>query len=322
MTILQRTFKYIKKQYKRLENNILGWDLKRLVRLMTSFAVVVGLIGLYLWYGRMYMTDERRFWLALENSMATQSVTRTLTNGGTGNQAVQDQQFFFAPQMASVSHVTYSQKSSLVDTAVETEGISFPDAQYSRYTAFSTNQKKDDGSIPNLAGIIDKWESTIYPEESKLQARQNYVGELVTLAIFGNYDASFRNDVVAQMKQNKVFDFNDNSFSRTVVDGENILEVNVSINLKPYIVQLQRAFQESGYGEFPALDPSKYAEDSKINALYSVNMRSNAIVGISFGNREEKYSGYGIQKKIEAPLSEFDSGELEKIVKEEIGTAL
>ncbi len=268
------------------------------------------------------MTDERRFWLAIENSMSTQSVTRTLTNGGTGNQVVQDQQFFFAPQMVSRSHVSYNQKSAVVDTAVETEGISFPDAQYSRYTAFSTNKKKEDGSVPSLDKLIDKWGSTVYPEEAKEQARQNYIGELVTLAIFGNYDANFRKEAVNYLKQSSTFEFTGNSFSIGEIDGKKTLEASVSINLKSYIVQLQKAFQEAGYGEFPALDPNNYADDSKINAVYQIDIKSNAIVGINFGNREEKYSGYGIQKTIEVPQADFDNTELEEIVRQEIGTAL
>ena len=57
--------------------------------------VLIGLAGGYLWYSRLYLTNERRFWMAIENSMATQSVTRTLISGGSGNKVTQTQQFFF-----------------------------------------------------------------------------------------------------------------------------------------------------------------------------------------------------------------------------------
>ncbi len=308
--------------YNKVESYLVSWDLKKLARNMSILAIVVGLAGGYLWYSRMYMTNERRFWLAVENSMATQSVTRSITSGGTGNQVVQDQQFFFSPQMASRSHVMFSQKGATVDTLVETEGISFPGEQYSRYTAFETNQKKEDGSSPTLDGVLDKWGSSIATEDEQETARQNYISDIITLAVFGNYDAKFRRDVVQQLQSNNSYRLNIEGIQEDVIDGKKVIIYPVSVGLQSFVTQLQRAFVKAGYGEFPPLNPENYREDARLNAQFTVDPKNNSIVGINFGERQEFYKGYGIFINVEPPKVDFSNDELEAIVQEEIQSAL
>ncbi len=288
---------------------------------MSILAVVIGLVGSYLWFSKMYMNDERRFWIAVNNSMATTSVTRTLTNGGSGNKVIQDQQFFFAPQMVSRSHVSFTQKNATIDTAVETEGIAFPDAQYSRYTVFKTNQAREDGSLPNLDKILGKWEGNQATDADKEQAKLEYVGELVTLAVFGNYGSAFRHDLLNDLKNNNVYKIDVQGITSDQKDGKKVIIVPVTVYLKAYATALQKAFVQAGYGEFPALDPVNYEADATIPAQFIIQPKNNSIVGIVFGSREETYSGYGITKQVTAPRTDFSSGQLEQIVQEEIGSA-
>jgi len=305
-----------------IENYTAGWNLKKLVKYMIVLALIISLVGSYLWYTRMFMTSERRFWSALNNSMATQSVTRTLTSGGSGNTVTQDQQFFFAPQKVSRSHVSFIQKSATVDTAVETEGISFVDHQFSRYNSFRTNQLREDGTTPNLDSILGKWEGNKVADEDLEDARLNYVSELVTLAVFGNYGSEFRNDVISQLKQNNVYQLNIEGGSEDTIDGKKVLIFPVSVGLKGFTEVLQKAFTKAGYGEFPPLDPSNYTDDSRVNATFAIDPKNNSIAGIKFGSRAEQYSGYGIFINVAKPNTDFESGQLEAIVQEEIQTAL
>lgn len=311
-----------KQAYKRFESFTASWDVKKLVTRLSVLAVLVGFVGAYLWYSQLYMTDERRFWMAIENSLSTPSVTRTLTSGGTGNQVIQDQQFFFTPQQVTRSHVSFMQKSATIDTAVETEGLSFVGEQYSRYTAFRTNQERDDGSVPTLDGILGKWEGS-QADESDLEAsKMNYVSELVSLAIFGNYDADFRRELIEGLRTSGAYEFTGDQVVENTVNDRLVRVMQVSVKLKAYAEQLQRAFVHAGYGEFAPLDPANYDEDATIRGLFTVDPRNNSLVGIQFGNRQEEYSGYGITTAIERPKAEFSGGELETIVEEEIQDAL
>lgn len=312
----------LKNVFVSIENYTAGWDLKKLIKYMVIFALIFGLVGSYLWYSRMYMTNERRFWNAINNSMATQSVTRSLTSGGTGNTVIQNQQFHFAPQMVSRSHVSFIQKSAVVDTAVETEGISFVDHQFSRYNTFRTNQQREDGTSPNLNPILGKWEGNQVPEDQLEDARLNYVSELVTLAVFGNFGSEFRSDTIEKLKQNNVYEINTDRISEDTIDGKKVLVYPVTVRLKGFTEVLQNAFIQAGFGEFPPLNPANYEEDSRVNATFVVDVSNNSITGIEFGSRAEKYSGYGIFINVTKPYADFEAGKLEEFVQQEIQSAL
>jgi len=294
------------------------WNLRRLIRIFVIFGIIFSLSGSYLWYSRLYLNDERKFWMAIENSMSTPSVTRTLTSGGTGNQVVQKNQIHFSPNMVTNSLVTFNQRNATEDTLVTTEGISFPDALYSRYTEFSTTSSKPDGTKPTLDPVLGEWEANIPEEELLEQSKFNYVSELVTLVVFGNFDAEFRNDVIKSLQDSGAYDINFAGVSDDVIDGSDVRLFPVSVRLKPYVEQLQRAFVHAGYGEFPPLDPANYTEDSRVPVTIAVDKQSGAIAGVSFGGRQESYSGYGIRKTIEKPETKYESGELERIVQEEL----
>jgi len=307
-----------KKIYKKAVRVVESWDLKRLVRLFVIFGLIISIIGGYFWYSRLYMTNERKFWLAVNNSLATKSVTRSIKSGGSGNEVIQSQRFAFAPQMASESKVSFSQKSATVDTSVVTEGVLFPNAQYSRYVSFNTNQKKPDGSLPTLDNILNKWEVNEVAESDLEQAKLSYVSELVTLVMFGNYDANLRSDVISSLQKGNVYDVDFKNVREDSINGEEALVYLVSVGLKGYATQVQKTFTKAGYGEFPPLNPDNYPEDSRINARIFVSKKTNNIIGVGFGSREESYSGYGINRTIERPETTFGPGELERAVQEEI----
>src|SRR5690606_14707970 len=118
---------------------------------------------------------------------------------------------------------------------------------------------------------------------------------------FGNYAPSYRNEVLQAMKDQGVYtvDF-DKAFSDTV-DGENVLRYTVSVKLKAYAALLNQSFEKAGYGTFPPLNPDNYREDATVNSQFTIRTRDNALVGINFGGRDERYGNYGVQKNIDRP---------------------
>lgn len=313
----------LKRQLKKFSGYFMSLNLMKLAKVMTVFGMIAVLVSGYLWYSRLYMTNEQRFWLALENSMSTKSVTRTLISGGTGNQVVQKQQFLFTPQMASRSFVSYVQKNATQDTRVETEGISLPDANYSRYVSFRTNQTKDDGSEVNLDSVLGKWEVTEIQDSDLEEARVNYLGELVTLVIFGNFDSRFKHETIRSMKEANIYEFDANDIQeRENENGKKEIAYQVRIDLKSYVQKLQDSFVKAGFGEFPPLNPENYREGSSLSAEIVIRPKTNEITGVSFGGRSEIYSSYGIATEAEKPQTDFVSGELEAIVEQEIQDVL
>ncbi len=301
-----------------IEKRMLTWNLKRLTMICLIIGLIITLIGSYFWYTRLYMDNERRFWAAIENSLSTSSVTRTLSRGGSGNAVVQNQRFVFAPQMVTESKVFFTQRGATVNTTVVTEGIQYPDAQYSRYTEFTTDQVREDGVVPTLDSLLNKWEESQVPEQAREQARLSYISELVTLAIFGNYDAEFRSDIIDGLQDSNAYTIDFDRARDSTIGDDDVIVYSVVVNLKPYATQLQRAFERSGYGEFPPLNPDNYQDDSDLSTSIAIYKKNNAIASISFGDREEMYTGYGVQRTVERPQSEFSQGELEQAVQREL----
>lgn len=315
---MKNIFKLVSKAASILNKKMLSWDLRQLTITFIISGLAVGLSGAYMGYTRLYLNDERVFWSAIENSMATKSVTRTIVSGGTGNQTTQSTRYSLGIQTAAESKVTFNQKGAVVDTSVATESLTFMDGQYSRYLSFSSNQKKEDGTDPSLDGLIGKWEENTVSAEASEEARLNYVGDMVSLVVFADHRTSFRQEMLRQMKDSGVYRLNIQSISQDIIDGEDVTLYPVTVSLRDYAEILQKSFAESGYGEFPPLTPSNYREGATIPATIAISTRTGNVVGVSYGQRKEVYSGYGVDNVVTRPVAEFSSGELEAAVNEEL----
>jgi len=297
----------------KLYNRIGHWNFKKIARYAFAFGMVIFLVTSYFWYTRLYMTPERRFWTALNNSMSTPSVVRTLTQGGSGNQVVQDYRFNFAPQRVVENRVIYTEKSSVTDTSVTTEGVIFPTEQYLRYTSF-TNSRTDNGINSNIDSVLGKW--AVQSSDNAEDAELNYLSEQVSLIIIGNYSADFRREVLQQLQQRQVYGENISTPVEDKLNDESVYVYTISVKLRDYAELLNKAFVTAGYGEFAPLDPANYREDSAVNGNIFVRKKDNAVVGVNFGGREERYSNYGVIKQVDRPEVSLTVEELQAKVQQ------
>jgi hypothetical protein len=257
------------------------------------------------------MTPERKFWLAINNSMATPSVVRTLTQGGSGNQVVQDYRFNFAPQRVVQNKVVYTEKSATTDTTVTTEGIVYPTEEYLRYTEF-TNSRSDGQDNADIDEVLGKWALQVSEDEDA--AKLNYLSEQVSLVIFGNYGSGLRNDMLNELKNRQVYGDNLGVPLEDKLGEEDVYVYSVSVKLRDYAEILNKAFESAGYGKFPPLSPDNYREDARVNGSVIVSRDNNSIVGINFGGREERYGNYGIFETVEKPEATMTVEELQQQV--------
>lgn len=297
----------------KIYNRIGHWNFKKIARYSFAFGMVILLVTSYFWYTRLYMTPERRFWTALSNSMSTPSVVRTLTQGGSGNEVVQDYRFHFAPQRVVENRVVYTEKSATTDTSVTTEGVIFPTEQYLRYTSF-TNSRNDNEKNSNIDAVLGRW--AVQSSENAEESNLNYLSEQVSLVVIGNYSSAFRNEILRDMQQKQVYGPNLSTPTEDKLNDEAVYVYTISVKLKNYAEFLNKAFVEAGYGEFPPLNPDNYREDSAVNGNVFVRKRDNAVVGINFGGREERYGNYGVLKQIDKPEVSLTVEELQTQVQQ------
>lgn len=291
---------------------IAHWNLRKLTRYVLSVAVILAVVTSWFWYSRVYMDNEQRFWTAISNSMATPSVVRTLTEGGTGNQVIQQYRFHYAPQQVIQNRVEFTQKSATVDTHVVTEGVIFPQDQFLRYTEFVN--RSNESELANIDDLLGVWASQGSEDED--ESRLNYLSEYVTLVVFGNFTAAQRSDFVDRLRSAYTIDYN-SAFSEEV-DGEDVLTYSVDVDLRAYVSVLNDSFKAAGYGDFPPLNAENYREGSSLNSVIRVRTRDNAVVGVSFGDRQEGYSNYGVIQAVEVPEANSTIDELQAKVQEQI----
>jgi hypothetical protein len=306
------TEKVAKTSFKtKLKNRIGHWNFKKITQYMLLMGFVLLSVTGYFWYTRMYMTAERRFYLALENSMATPSVVRTLSQGGSGNQVVQQYRFHFSPQRAVENKVVFTEKSATTDTEVATEGIVFPTEQFLRYSYFR-DSRSDAETTANIDSLLGAWAKQ--EMEDPEQAALNYLSEQVSLVIFGNYGPSVRTEMIKQFKERQVYGTELNKPANDTSNGEATLLYAVAVDLRDYAELLNKAFVLAGYGEFAPLNPDNYEPGSIVNGSIVVRKRDNAVVGVNFGGREERYGNYGVIKQVERPESTMTVEELQSEV--------
>lgn len=296
----------------RIDNRTAHWNFKKIIGTMVTIGVLVGVVSSWYWYQNIFMNEERRLYAALENSMATPSVVRTLSEGGSGNQVVQQFRFHFAPQRVIENNVAYTERSATTNTRVVTEGIIFPTAQYLRYAEYSSeNQSTGSTNIDSLLGV---WASddTLSEEDAKL----TYLSEQVSLILFGNFPSEQRQKFLDTIKDQQIYSIDYETVREESLDNEDVLVYGVRVKLKQYATLLNESFRIAGYGEFPPLDPANYREDAIVNAQFTVRKRDNVFVGVNFGGRDERYSGYGVVKSVERPEATRSIEELQEEVQQ------
>ncbi len=301
----QHVTKYV---WKRIEH----WNFAKITKNLTIVAIVLAIGSSWVWYTKVYMTPERKFWIALDNSMSTPSVMRTITNGGSGNLSVQDYRFHYAPQQVVENRVIYTEKSATVDTKVQTEGVITATKQFLKYSDFRSKVQGSDSK--DLGSLLGKWAVNPTDKSTENQLKLNFLNDKVTIGIFGNFSAEFRHDILRDMQTKNVYGSKLSTPTDDEINGRKVRVYQVSVDIKEYVSLLQRSFIAAGYGEFPPLAPENYRDGVKLNGAIIVDAYSNSVVTISFGGRTENYSNYGVIKHVDTPEASLTINELQSQV--------
>jgi hypothetical protein len=296
----------------RLMKRVGHWNYRKITRYFLAFGILITVVTSYFWYSQLYMTPERQFWSAINTSMSTPSVVRTLSQGGSGNQIVQNYRFNFAPQRVIENNVIYTEKNAVTDTKVVTESLVYPSQQFLRYTAFSNSNTESDTNL-SIDSVIGKWATQ--ESEDEEESRLNYLSEQVSLVIFGNYGPEIRDELIGEMKKRQVYGTNLSTPLADKIGTEDVSVYTISVSLRDYAELLNRAFVSAGYGEFAPLDPDNYREEDKVNGTVLISKRKNTIVGVSFNGRDERYSNYGVRKNVVKPTAEVTVEQLQAGIK-------
>ena len=288
-------------------------NLKKLAVALVALGLVSSIVGGVLAYNRLYMTNERRFWLAIENSMSTTSVLREVQQGGTGNKQIDRTRFTFGQQAVANKISSVSEKSATTESNVTTETLQTPTSQYIRYLNIYTNEKKQDGSSYDFSSVRGVWakESEATTVDAKAEAKLVFAQPHITLAMFGSLAPADRRATVKELQDSGAYDIDYKSVTNEEIDGETYIVYSVRVMTKKYVGVLQKHLVRMGYGEFPPLDPANYPENARVNAQFLVNKKSGVLSGLMFNGVTEKYTNYGLTQQIALPVNTVSIDELQ-----------
>ncbi len=276
---------------------------KKLLRRTLTLAALLLVISGYIAYTRLYLTPERRFWMAINNNLSTPSVVRSTETGGTGNKSTELTRFVFGAQAAQDKVSSVGFKNATTESNVTTETITTPVTQYVRYNNIFSTEKKSDGSSYNFNAIKNVWakEPDAKDAEALNTHRLTYAQPLITLAPFGNLTSSARQAILADMKAGQVYETDFNHVTYQNINGEKYVIYAVKVQTKKYVSALQRYFTAAGFGSFPPLDPSGYSDKARVNAQFIIAMKSNTLAAVNFNDRTESYNDFGVTMPVSFP---------------------
>ncbi len=284
----------------------------KLIKRVAAVGLVLLIINGYLAYTRVYLSPERRFWMAIENNLTTSSVVRETQTGGTGNLNSEKTRFTFGAQAAQNKISSASLKSATSESNVTTQTVTTVKDQYIRYLNIFSSEKKESGDKYDFSKLENVW--AMQPRTTGKAAadsqRTAYIQPLVTLVPFGNLTASSRDKIMDSLKKVYVTDFKHVTYQD--INDEKFIVYSVQVQTKKYVMALKQHFIASGLGEFAPLDPSAYPENAHVNAQFIINKKNNNLTAISFNNQSEHYTDYGITNQITIPTNTITLDELQQ----------
>ena len=318
LMLLQYT--YMKKFMKKLPSIRLprikkpNWNYKKLAVRISIIAALLLVTSSYVAYKRLYLTNERRFWIAMNNNLSTKSVVQTVESGGTGNKDIEKTRFNFGIEASIDKISTVSSKTATTLSNVSTRTITTPSAQYVSYLNIDTSEVKADGSSYDFSSVKGVWAkmTDAANNEEKDNLLLNYIQPHVTVLPFSNLDAGTRSSFIKEIRSSGAYEINFADSTVIEKDGKKYIAYPVNIQLKKYVSLLQKNFNLMGYGTFPALDTERYKEGSHYSATILVDPSSNNFYSVQTDNQVETYGNYGVFSRAPVPQNYLTMAELQE----------
>lgn len=286
---------------------------KLAIRLTVVGTLLLGVTG-YIAYNKLYLTNERRFWAAIENSLATRSVVRSVESGGTGNLTTETTRFNFGTEATVDRTTSVGAKTATSESNVTTQNILTPTAQYVRYVDITTSEKRADGTPYDFTPIKGVWakqaEATSDEEADRLKL--SYIQPHVTLAPFGNLRPADRSQILKELKEGGVYEIDYKNVQKQDVDGRDYIVFAAKVKLKSYVTVLQNHFNVMGFGVFPPLNADNYPEKARYNVQFLIDPRDNTVAGIKLDNQTENYTNYGVNVRAHIPTDAIPLDQLQE----------
>ncbi|HTE22870.1 MAG TPA: hypothetical protein VK674_07600 [Candidatus Limnocylindria bacterium] len=276
---------------------------------VVAAAVVFGLSG-WAWWHNVRSDPQRTLYGAIENSLRTRSVTRQVVQKS-GAQTLEQGIGLSLSPVAQAHGFTTMQQNGEVNATVKTEVISSASGEYTRYSAINTDQKSAKGKVMNFSAVLNIWGKSSSDQTG--QPGELYGESLLGVVPSANLSATNRQAVMQTVRDNNVYDFDEKSVERKLVDGRPTYVYNVTVQPVAYIKLLKQFGGLVGFKQLEALNPEQYKDAQALTFKLTVDVWGQKLTGIEYagGVRTEHMGSYGVHKAVKPPQDSIPAEELQ-----------
>lgn len=268
-------------------------------KVMLLIGVVLFVFSGSLWWKKIYSNPENVFWGMIDNSLATNGVSRHQIRNNNGNVFDQTTQLSFGYQPSSMSRTAIKQKSQAREDSVTNETIGTTSQDFVRYASINTSQKSASGKDFDFSAVVGQWAEQ--ETDKSTNSNGKFLEEaLLNVVPFGNLKPEQRSRIISLLHEAYKVDFK--SSKKITANGRPQLQMNVDLNSEKYTVALQELVKEMRL-KFNDIDPQTYKNLPDTKLVFTIDIFSRQLKNVNFvqDGHNEIYSGYGITKKIALP---------------------
>lgn len=285
-------------------------------KFLASLLVILGLGGFgysgYYYYQNVFTDYDRVFYSMIDKSLNTSSVYRTTLQTDLNNRKEnQNVQIVFSPEprVHSTTQLEQIAGQSRAKSIVGTETYGDKETDYVQYTNITI--PGNDGQNTDYSKLLNTWAKRSGTDEMGQKQAQFMNDAAFTFIPFGNFPDDKRAELIALMKEKKVYDLLQPNINYD--DSRPVMTVVASINPRKFVEVMVEYQKLTGIGNLDQLNPLDYEDRNVFGIELHIDVISRHLKKITFpeGDRVESFYGYGAVKEVEFPKQTISVEELQ-----------
>jgi hypothetical protein len=253
--------------------------------------VVLVLAGM-IYYTKVYSDPQRTFWAMIDNNLATNGVTKQITQQGSGTTTDSFTQLVFSPESRVHYIKKVTDKNTSPNSRLTLEGIATPQADYQRYSLIDRP-----GSTADYSSVYNLWLKSDQPTL--------FGNALFGAVLFGNLSQPQRIDVVNKLKNAYQIKLDTGAHQ----SAAHTRKYSVIVSLQKYAIAARAYAKAIGLPDAEKITPEAYQPTDRVELAVSVNTLSRQLTKVEYTNSKitETYVSYGVASIVSIPKKTVDN---------------
>lgn len=259
--------------------------------------LVVVILGIFIYYSKVYSDPQRTFWAMIDNNLSTPGITKQTDQQSDQGAVNNITQLVFSPSPRIHYVKKITDKSTAAGAHLTLEGVGAPDADYQRYSYIDRP-----GHTSNYSKIYNMWLKGDQP--------QLYNSAIFGGFLFGDISQPQRSEIVGKIRD--AYEVKAEPNTKTAYSHSRTY--SVTITMQKYAVALHDYAKAAGLPGADQISPSLYQAGTKAQVKVTVDVLSRQITKVEYidSGVTENYYSYGVAANINVPSKTVGSDEFQK----------